>query len=51
MDPTDLAFAGAAQQARLLASGVVTVAELVALYLERISELDPQRNALRVVWP
>lgn len=49
VDSADLAFTGAAQQARLLASGVVTAPELVELYLERIGQKDPQLNAFRVV--
>jgi amidase len=49
MDRTELAFAGAVQQACLLASGAVRSPELAELYLERISQLDPQLNAFRVV--
>lgn len=49
MDRTDLAFAGAARQASLLAAGAVTAPALVDLYLERIRRLDPQLNAFRVV--
>src|SRR4051812_9621745 len=49
MDPTDLAFAGAARQAELVRAGEVSSRELVELYLERIERLDPQLNAFRVV--
>ena len=49
MDSTDLAFAGAAQQARLLAAGATTAPALVDLYLERIARLDPTLGAYRVV--
>lgn len=46
----DVAFAGAAQQARLLAAGEITAPDLLELYLERISRLDPQLNTYRVVF-
>ena len=49
MDPTDLAFAGAARQAELVRAGEVSSRELVELYLDRIGRLDPQLNAFRVV--
>ncbi|MBV8348945.1 MAG: amidase [Mycolicibacterium sp.] len=49
MDP-DIAFSGAAQQARLLAGGEITAPALLELYLERIRRLDPQLNAYRVVF-
>jgi amidase len=49
MDTTDIAFAGAAEQARMLADGVITAPALLELYLERIARLDPQLNAYRVV--
>src|SRR2546426_1038475 len=45
----DLAFAGIADQARLVRRGEVSSRELVQLYLERIERLDPQLNAFRVV--
>ncbi len=50
MDATDLAFAGIARQAELIAAGEVSSRELVELYLERIARLDPKLNAFRVVF-
>ncbi|MDF2825708.1 MAG: amidase [Mycobacterium sp.] len=50
MDNIELAFAGAAEQARMLASGAVTAPALVELYLERIDRLDPELRAFRVVF-
>jgi amidase len=50
MDRTDLAFAGIAKQAELVRAGEVTPRELVELYLERIARVDPQLNAIRVVF-
>ena len=49
MDATKTAFAGAAKQVRMLASGEVTSPELVELYLDRIARLDGELNAYRVV--
>ncbi len=49
MDPRELAFAGAAQQARLLATGAVSAPELVELYLDRIRRIDPELRCYRVV--
>jgi amidase len=49
VESTDLAFAGAAEQARLLAAGTVTAPALLDLYLERIARLDPELRAYRVV--
>jgi amidase len=49
MDSTDLAYAGIARQAELIAAGEVSARELVDLYLERITRLDPRLNAFRVV--
>ena len=46
---TDLAFAGAARHAELIASGELSSRELTELYLGRIARLDPQLNAYRVV--
>ena len=50
MDSIDLAFAGAAEQARLLATGAVTAPALTDLYLDRIARLDPELRAYRVVF-
>ncbi|MET0897894.1 MAG: amidase [Mycobacterium sp.] len=50
MDNTELAFAGAAEQARMLASGAITAAALTDLYLERIDRLDPELRAFRTVF-
>lgn len=49
MDPIELAFAGAAEHARLLAAGTITSPALIELYLDRISRIDPQLRAYRVV--
>ena len=49
MDATDLCFAGAAEQARLVAAGEVSARELVEASLERIWQADPELNAFRVV--
>ena len=49
MDTHELAFAGAAQQARMLADGVITAPELLVVYLERIGRLDPELRSYRVV--
>src|SRR4051812_26534612 len=49
MDATELAYSGAAQQARLIAAGEVSASEVVEAVLRRIERLDPQLNAFRVV--
>ncbi|KZS67688.1 amidase [Mycobacterium ostraviense] len=49
MDPSDLAFAGATEQAQMLADGEITAPELLEVYLERIEQLDSQLRAYRVV--
>jgi amidase len=49
VDPTDLAFVGAAEQARLLAAGTITAPALLDLYLDRIAKLDPKLRSYRVV--
>jgi amidase len=49
MDPSDLAFAGAAEQAGMLAAGTITAPALLEVYLERIARLDPQLRCYRVV--
>jgi amidase len=45
----DLAFAGLAEQARLVREGEVTSRDLVEMSLERIERLDPKLNAFRCV--
>jgi amidase len=50
VDSTELAFAGIARQAELVRGGEVSPRELVELYLERISRLDGELNAFRVVF-
>ncbi len=49
MDSVDLAYAGIARQAQLIAAGEVSSRELVDVYLERIERLDRRLNAFRVV--
>jgi amidase len=49
LDSVDLAYAGIARQAELLAAGQVSSRELVDVYLERIERLDRKLNAFRVV--
>lgn len=49
MDSGELAFAGAAEQARMLAAGTITAPALLEVYLERIARLDPQLRSYRVV--
>jgi amidase len=49
LDATELALAGAARQASLVASGALSAREMTELHLERIGRLGPQLNAFRVV--
>ena len=49
MDGADLAFAGLARHADLIAAGEVSSRALTELYLRRIERLDPLLNAFRVV--
>jgi amidase len=49
VDVRDLAFAGAAEQARMLAAGTITAPALLEVYLDRIARLDPQLRSYRVV--
>ena len=49
MDASELAYAGIARQAALIAEGEVSSRELVELYLERITRLDGELNSFRVV--
>jgi amidase len=50
MDAADLAFAGIARQAELIAGREVSSRELVELCLDRVAEHDPQLNCFRVVF-
>jgi amidase len=45
----ELAFAGAARIAETIRDGEVSPSEITQLYLERISRIDPQLNAFRIV--
>ena len=47
MDATDLAYAGIAKQAELIAAGEVSSRELVDVYLERIERFDPSLERLQ----
>jgi amidase len=49
MDASELAFAGIARQAELIAAGEVSSRELVELYLRRIADAQPRLNAFRTV--
>ncbi len=50
MDAADLAFAGIARQAELIAAGEVSSRELVQLYLDRIERYDGRLNAYKTVF-
>jgi amidase len=50
VDPRDVAFAGAAAQARMLAAGTVSAPELVEIYLDRIARFDRELRSYRVVF-
>jgi amidase len=50
VDERELAFAGAAEQVRMLAEGTVTAPTLFETYLERIARLDRQLRSYRVVF-
>jgi amidase len=50
MDSTDLAYAGIARQAELIAAGELSPVDLADLYLSRIDRLNPALNAFRVVF-
>ncbi len=50
MDASELAFAGIARQAELIAAGEISSRELVELYLRRIERHDGRLNAFRVVF-
>ena len=49
MDDRELAFAGAAQQARMLADGTTTAPALLDIYLDRIARFDRELRSYRVV--
>jgi amidase len=49
MQDSEVAFAGAAEQARMLAAGEITAPALLEIYLQRIARLDPQLRSYRVV--
>src|SRR3954469_22327172 len=49
MERDDLAFAGLARHADLIAAGELSSRELTELFLARIARLDPLLNAYRVV--
>jgi len=51
VDARDVAFAGAAAQARMLADGELTAPELLEIYVERIARLDSELRCYRVVRP
>jgi amidase len=50
MDATELAYAGIARQAELIAAGEVSSRELLDTYLDRIARLDVRLNAFRIVF-
>jgi amidase len=50
MDAAEIAFAGIARQAELIAAGELSSRELVELYLRRIERTQPALNAFRVVF-
>jgi amidase len=49
VDTHELAFAGAAQQARMLADGAITAPALLDVYLDRIARMDLELRSYRVV--
>lgn len=50
MDAVDVAFAGIAEQARMVAAREISSRELLAVYLERIDRIDPLLNSFREVF-
>jgi amidase len=50
MDGSEIAFAGIARQADLIAAGELSSRELVELYLQRIERTQPTLGAFRVVF-
>ena len=49
MNAEDLAYAGLAEQAKLISSGELSSRELTEALLERIERIDPELNAFRIV--
>ena len=49
MDGSDLAFAGIARQAQLIAAGEISSRELTELYLARIEDIGDEVNAFTIV--
>ncbi|MGI9161856.1 MAG: amidase [Mycobacterium sp.] len=49
MDATDIAFSGAAEQARMLAAGSISAPALLELYLDRIARIDRELRSFRIV--
>lgn len=49
-DAADIAYAGAAAQARMIRDGEASAVEVVTATLERIARLDPELSAYRVVF-
>jgi amidase len=49
VDDRELAFAGAAEQARMLAAGAIAAPALLEVYLDRIARFDPELRSYRVV--
>src|SRR5271168_25555 len=49
MDAVELAYAGIARQAQLIAAGEISSRELVEVYLARIERFDVKLNAFRIV--
>ena len=50
MDGTELAYAGAAEQARLVRRGEATAREVVDATIARVDALNPRLNAFRIVF-
>lgn len=50
MDDVDLAYAGIAEQARMIRDRVVSSREVVEVHLDRIDRIDPVLNAFREVY-
>lgn len=46
---SDIAFAGAAEHARMLAAGTLRAPDLLDLFLDRIAHIDPEIRSYRVV--